>query len=90
MLTPSRTAACLDTRHTTPCVAGPSRIGAGEAVVIIVIVTLAGALTLRGIPQGQVLQLLAAAGVLSVAVLRSWSLAPLRMARSALATASPA
>ncbi|GAA0452316.1 hypothetical protein [Streptomyces olivaceiscleroticus] len=90
MFTPSRTGPCRDAHPAVPHPAGPSRIGAGEAVVIIVLVTLAGALTQRGIPQGQVLQLLATAGVLSVAVLRAWSLAPLRMARSALATASSA
>ncbi|MFE9069075.1 hypothetical protein [Streptomyces violaceusniger] len=88
MRTPSRTE-CRDRRSTIPHPATPPRLGAGEAVVIIVILTLAGALTAHGIPQGEVLQLLAAAGVLSVVVLRSWSLAPLRMARSALSAVSP-
>ncbi|WP_432590495.1 hypothetical protein ABVG11_37735 [Streptomyces sp. HD1123-B1] len=89
MHTPSR-AERRDPRTTVPHPAAPPRIGAGEAVVIIVILTLAAALTVQGTPPGQVLQVLAAAGALSVIVLRAWSLAPLRMARSALSAVSPA
>lgn len=89
MHTPSRTER-RDRSSAVPHPAAPPRIGAGEAVVIIVILTLAAALSAQGTPQGQVLQLLAEAGVLSVMVLRAWSLTPLRMARSALSAVSPA
>ncbi|RNG17849.1 hypothetical protein [Streptomyces botrytidirepellens] len=89
MHTPSRTER-RDPRSTVPHPATPPRIGAGEAVVIIVILILAAALTVQGTPPGQVLQVLAEAGALSVIVLRAWSLAPLRMARSALSAVSPA
>ncbi|MGI5473335.1 hypothetical protein [Streptomyces sp. CA-132043] len=90
MFTPSHTTPCRAPHPAAPRPAGPPRIGAGEAVVIIVIVTLAAALTAHGIPHGEVLQLLAAAGTLAVAMLRGWALAPLRMARSALTTPSAA
>ncbi|MFE5122972.1 hypothetical protein [Streptomyces sp. NPDC056669] len=89
MRTPSRIE-CRDPRSTAAHPAAPPRLGAGEAVVIIVILTLAAALTAQGTPKGEVLQLLATAGVLSVIVVRVWSLAPLRIARFALSAVSPA
>lgn len=88
MFTLCGTAACPDTRLVPRYPAGPPRIGAGEAVVVIVIVTVAGVLTVWGIPQGQVLQLLASAGMLAVTVSRAWSIAPLRMVRSVLSAST--
>ncbi|WP_241779621.1 hypothetical protein [Streptomyces natalensis] len=55
-----------------------------EAVVIIVVLVLAGALAGYGMPPAEVLSLLAGAGLVAVAVVGLWALPPRRVFHAVL------
>jgi hypothetical protein len=79
---PSATACCVE--QGTP--RSPRRLHGAEAVVIIVIVSVAAALVAAGVPSIEVLQLLGGAGLVAGTTL-ALARGSLRAARPALAAA---
>jgi hypothetical protein len=72
------------------CVSGvatkPRRLGAGETIVIVVVISLSVAMAVFGAPEVDTLKRLGGAGLVAVLLLRLWSAAPVRAVKTALRT----
>ncbi|SEF19033.1 hypothetical protein [Streptomyces sp. Ag109_O5-10] len=80
----------LHLAHDVRTVSMPRRLGGGEAAVIMTVLVLAGVLALTGRPVIDILQLLAGAGLLAVALVTVAGASPLhglgRAARALLSS----